>query len=539
MVKNMMPARASGGPRSELRRIAGKTKTQTKDAVDVLDNLPKLLVHDLARALHDGGDGHEPRVLEVPVMAREHRGDEHEHGREDGVPAERARDLVEQVLPRLTAWASSMLTLLRVVALDEAIQNAGEPIPEAIVEDVHAELRIIFEFLGVNPDSNERPNLPPLPPPILCTDRLECIRCPPNETRRSLRRREPPKEVRVLTSNLEWRNAQLFVAHCVVCNSEYYPDSYTYATPATGRRQVLEYSPAFFRISKHGLWAERRVALAQERTLVRFRAGWSNFADWINDQLPHRPRITHRQSRRLFLEHFSRRLLIAHLKQESFSLPAHASAAVLAEHVRREIGANGGVLPSAFDHGCTQCTHVKRYHADLIREGFVQDGQGGVGVAGIDEPDLNAGELPAAHAAPLPEGLPPAPAAQQEPEQGETRGYVRMAVMDGKTVTHRKCALDDCRGPLMDFRSGRFCEDHIALGNICGIMPCGEPVHSPGALTCGREDHKACALSVASKPRHAQLRKATCLFSALTFLLWATLQVMWLYTPSVPRQLTA
>ena len=43
----------------------------------------------------------------------------------------------------------------------------------------------------------------------------------------------------------------------------------------------------------------------------------------------------------------------------------------------------------------------------------------------------------------------------------------------------------------MDFRSGRFCEDHIALANICGIMPCGEPVHSPGALTCGREDHKA------------------------------------------------
>lgn len=83
-----------------------------------------------------------------------------------------------------------------------------------------------------------------------------------------------------------------------------------------------------------------------------------------------------------------------------------------------------------------------------------------------------------------------------------------MSVMDGKSIKHRvslfrinslgswmmkiylqKCALVDCRNPLVNFKNGRFCEDHLHLRNVCGIIPCGLPIESPGALTCSTASH--------------------------------------------------
>ncbi|KAJ6526507.1 hypothetical protein DFH09DRAFT_1187705 [Mycena vulgaris] len=56
--------------------------------------------------------------------------------------------------------------------------------------------------------------------------------------------------------------------------------------------------------------------------------------------------------------------------------------------------------------------------------------------------------------------------------------------MDGKNIPHRKCALDMCEGPLVNYKDGRFCATHINLRDVCGIIPCGRPVLHPGALTC-------------------------------------------------------
>ncbi|KDR77843.1 hypothetical protein GALMADRAFT_65875 [Galerina marginata CBS 339.88] len=79
------------------------------------------------------------------------------------------------------------------------------------------------------------------------------------------------------------------------------------------------------------------------------------------------------------------------------------------------------------------------------------------------------------------EGGPTLPPVQEEEhrEEGTPRGYVRMAVMDGKTITHRICALDACNKPLVNYKNGRFCEDHLNLIGICGIIPCGHDPNGP------------------------------------------------------------
>ncbi|KAJ7875969.1 hypothetical protein B0H13DRAFT_2236080 [Mycena leptocephala] len=61
---------------------------------------------------------------------------------------------------------------------------------------------------------------------------------------------------------------------------------------------------------------------------------------------------------------------------------------------------------------------------------------------------------------PLPENMPEILPQQTSPRQDHPR-----------TLKHKKCALDDCRNLLLNFKNGRFCETHLDCSNICGIIP--------------------------------------------------------------------
>ncbi|KAJ7447700.1 hypothetical protein FB451DRAFT_1147886 [Mycena latifolia] len=361
-------------------------------------------------------------------------------------------------------------------------------------------------MLGLNPNdlASPSPHSPfSAPRIVLCTSRLCCVFCPVADINivPTLRRRVDSRTVWVLDETFRWSKADLVIAHCASCRADYYPDRITYKDPSGTRLQRLEMTSDFLRVSKHGIWVHRKIALCQENSLHRFHAGWSNFADWINDCMPDSGRkFTYRQSQRLFMEHFSRRLLLFH-KQDNFSCEAHPSTRLLAEAVRAVIGVNGGVLDSGINHGCIGCTHLKRYRSDLIAEGaHLGNDQD---VAGLENEGMHADNvrycsasnasshdalqnIPAEHGDQLPFQLPPQ---QDAPPVGAPRGYVRLAVMDGKTIRHRKCALDECENPLVNYKNGRFFQTHLTLRDVCGIVPCGLPVRHPGALTCATESH--------------------------------------------------
>ncbi|KAF7358174.1 hypothetical protein MVEN_00865800 [Mycena venus] len=247
--------------------------------------------------------------------------------------------------------------------------------------------------------------------PILTTARLNCTFCPPGDSNLvpTLHRRRWDKiqTVWLLDSSFHWVEATLI--------------TYTSPPGTHSRWERLEYDPEFLRISKHGIWVHKQIAQTQENALHQFHSGWSNFADW-----------------RLFLEHFSRRLLVAHNKDTTFRCEAHPSSRLLAEEVHRTIGINGGVLPSSMSHGCTGCTRVKRYHSDLIGEGAVLGSNtevantSGAEAAG-DQIQTDLGDL-----APLPANLPDSLPQLEAPPVGSLRGYIQMAVMDGKGIKHRQ-----------------------------------------------------------------------------------------------------
>jgi hypothetical protein len=245
----------------------------------------------------------------------------------------------------------------------------GEGPGQQWADVIHHDIRVLYEFLRLN-EENTLSGFT-LKPRLLCTSRLSCIICPEGQTTHTLCKRARMETIRVLDSSFAWATADLFIAHCPVCKSDYYPDRITYRGEDNERLQMLEYDATYIRISKHGIWAHRKIAVAQENALLRFHAGWSNFADWINDTVTGDNKMTYRQSQRLFIEHFSRRLLVAHRKQDIFSCPAHPSAQLLARSVRNVIGRNGGSIASSMKHGCMDCTHRKRYRSDLINEGAI------------------------------------------------------------------------------------------------------------------------------------------------------------------------
>ncbi|KAJ7982836.1 hypothetical protein DFH06DRAFT_1466836 [Mycena polygramma] len=398
--------------------------------------------------------------------------------------------------PAVTGWMKTIRALLTRAFLEEAdpgIWTNGQNVAEQHSSYISNDLDKLYNLLGPHHGLNQGDQvLFRQPPPVLCTSRLQCKFCPPGDSNlpRSLRRRlkNNTQSVWLLDDTYHWVSAILLVGYCAACKADYYPDRITRpGLRGAHRSQTLEYDAQYLRVSKSGIWVHRKIALSQEKALNRFHSGWSNFADWLNDHTEDiNVKFTYRQSQRLFLEHFSRRLLIAHGKAATFRCEAHSTAKSLAEAVRNDIGIDGGVLPTAMSHGCMDCTRVKQYRSagdNEMNVGTAAD------VVGSEAGPAEEMDPEAAEHQPLPANMLAALPQQIAPPEGSPRGYCQMAVMDGKTITHKKCALDDCRRPLFNFKNGRFCEQHLDRAGICGIIPCGQPIRSPEALTCGDESH--------------------------------------------------
>ncbi|KAJ7483117.1 hypothetical protein B0H11DRAFT_1723416 [Mycena galericulata] len=394
-----------------------------------------------------------------------------------------------------TAWLKSILVLLKAAFKEDDIHPptwaSGIDRSDEYADYICRDLGPLYMMLGLDPDNLQAPSpSPPFPSPrrVLCTTRLSCVFCPVADLNivPTLRRREKSQTVWLLDNTFHWVEADLLVAHCATCHADYYPDCITFRDEENGRRQRLEMTPQYIRVSKHGIWVDRKIAVFQEKALDRFHAGWSNFADWLNESTGSKKKLTYRQSQRLFIEHFSRRLLLFHGKHNDFNCTAHPSTRVLSEGVRDAIGANGGAVPAAMTHGCAECTHLKRYYSDLVNEGAVLGSN--IDVAGMPLGGPGDEEVVPGPADPAIAQL-SAPHQQEAPPDGEPRGYIRLAVMDGKTIKHRKCALDMCDSPLVNYKDGRFCEAHLNLRDVCGIIPCGRPVRHAGAVTCDTQSH--------------------------------------------------
>jgi hypothetical protein len=296
--------------------------------------------------------------------------------------------------PLHTAWYKLIASLLfDAVEPSDDRNEAVWPTEDEkwnLAHDLTRDAELIFEFLGLDVASSTG-HLFPTPPTILCTSHLFCIFCGPDY---SLRKRDGVQTVSLRTESLTRASGLLVVAHCIHCKANYYPDKIIFKDETGDLVQQLEYGCQWIRISKNGIWAHRRIAVAQEKALMYFHTAWSNFTEWINKTTGDSNYFTYRQTKRLFIEHFGRRLLFLHGHSNSFTCPSNPSTDVLCACIRDSIGQNGGVIIDSLEHGCQNCTHVKQFRADLINSGVeLSNNPGevvGVNIEESEVPEVNS-----------------------------------------------------------------------------------------------------------------------------------------------------
>jgi hypothetical protein len=93
---------------------------------------------------------------------------------------------------------------------------------------MHHNIGVLYDFLGLNEGNNTPASFTLKPHLLICTSCLSCIICPEGPVPHTLRKRAKMEQVRVLDASCTWVTADLFVAHCPACRSDYYPDRITF-----------------------------------------------------------------------------------------------------------------------------------------------------------------------------------------------------------------------------------------------------------------------------------------------------------------------
>jgi hypothetical protein len=288
--------------------------------------------------------------------------------------------------PLHTAWYKMIVALLFDAAEPQDDRNEvvwpTDDDKWQFARNITRDAEILHEFLGLS-GNRSNGHLFPTPPIVLCTPHITCVFCGPDH---SLRKRTKVQSIQLRTENYSRASGRLVVAHCVECKADYYPDKIIFQNDSGILVQCLEYSTEWLRISKNGIWAHRSIAIAQQHALVYFHAGWSNFTEWINQTTNDTKFFTYRQTKRLFIEHFGRRLLILHGHSTTFICPSNPTTDLLCACIRDTIGQNGGVILESLKHGCQSCTHLKQRRSDVVDVGASLSTNAG-DVVGVPTPE--------------------------------------------------------------------------------------------------------------------------------------------------------
>lgn len=223
---------------------------------------------------------------------------------------------------------------------------------------------------------------------VLVSAETKCLFCVTEDNRPSVLVRHGDQgivTVNIITRANTLAQGSLLISRCPKCKADYYPDSITRVSPdGGGRRKFFLYKTEYLHISKPAkLWAHRSLAIAQAEA-IRQHTTILGFSRWYNatyGAVKHNaPKISHRQSHRLFVEHMVRILGEAHPNHPHLSTRNQPTTRDVVEAANAAF-VQGGILPGALDHTCSECTHPKRYreHANAMPEA------GAFGVAGVDD----------------------------------------------------------------------------------------------------------------------------------------------------------
>ena len=382
----------------------------------------------------------------------------------------------------------------------DSIFKSSEQKPKMNVNQVQntigIKLDILTKLLGLYPyDSHGQSQqmLKPVsdkdiePIHVICPVSMQCqtISCNHWSLLLDSRDRDVP-QVTLIKGMKIYNGVHVLSGKCPTCGTRYYADHESSQQDGHGERRRFYLNSAKYLKVGQSLWVDCIFSGAVINGTYSFHASSASFAEFWNDSFwstqESMRKITRRQLWHTYVQESIRR--VAKSSGHPLELQDGLPIEEVTKHAFLTLGEEG-VIRSAENHFCSDCTHNYKKTADRIT------GDDPAAIIGVDEnrnvPVLigeNA-DLAVQDAARARLDAEAAMDIDQSPSPIE-EAPVKMVVLDGVVMGPTHCAYDNCTQDLAKARKGVFCVQHeIVRGNLCRMCDCDNP-KVPPSQTCAQ-----------------------------------------------------
>jgi len=326
---------------------------------------------------------------------------------------------------------------------------------------------------------------------VVCPTSMQCQTqsCNGRSLHINTRHRDTPRATLIKGSKV-YNEVHVLSGKCSRCKTIYYADHESSGqiddSGVDGTTKFYLNNAKYLKVGQ-SLWVDRVFSGGVMNGIYHFHASASAFAEFWNDtfwssQKTQSRKISQRQIWHTFIQESMR--TVAKSSGVTLEMQNGIPIAEVTKQAFIQLGENG-VIRSAQNHSCSECTHEYKETADRIT------GDDPAAVLGVDEnhqvPVLvgEGAELAVQDAARA--GLNAQFAAQarsnaddamdvDESSSTEEVCPVKMVVMDGVVMGPTHCAFDECIEEVKNSRGGVFCARHeITHGNLCRMRDCDRP----------------------------------------------------------------
>jgi len=366
---------------------------------------------------------------------------------------------------------------------------------ERLNQGLAVKLDALYQLLDISPYNDQDERRPIYkeskteiePAYVICPISMECqtTTCNGRSLLLTTRDRDVPRVTLIKGSTLH-QKVHLLTGECSVCHTKYFADHETSARGISSQSNKFYLNNAKYLKVGQSVWVDRVFSTGVINGMYQFHASASAFAEFWNDTFWSTQKVKARKlSRRQVWHAFMQESIrtVARSSKVNLELVDGLAIAEVTKQAFSQLGENG-VIRSAENHFCSECTHEYKATPDRIT------GDDPAAVLGIDEnrqvPVLTGEDagLAVQDAARARFAAENAMVVDRSPSPHEEASPVKMVVIDGVVMGPTHCAYDDCTQDLQNARGGVFCGFHeIVHGNMCRMHDCNNP-KVPPSQTC-------------------------------------------------------
>ena len=279
---------------------------------------------------------------------------------------------------------------------------------------------------------------------------------------------------------------------CPTCGTVYYGDHESSQQNGTegGRSKFYSNFAKYLKVGQN-LWVDHIFSGAVINGTYSFHASSASFAEFWNDtfwstQENNMRKISCQQIWHTYVQESIRR--VAKFSGHSLELLDELPIEEVTKHAFLSLG-EGGVIRSAEDHFCSECTHVYKRVADRIT---ADDPAALIGVDENHPVPILTGENAALAVQDAARARLNAETAMDVDRSSSPleEAPIKLVVLDGVVMGLTHCAYQDCAQDLAKACRGVFCVQHeILCGTLCRMHDC-DGLKVPPSQTCVQHQNR-------------------------------------------------